>query len=324
MEKLRLAAIAIIASLAAFCVNANTVIPMKANVTTNVDIKPFSSLGVATGIKVTYTPGSKCSMKVTTKVSLEGARVEVVESAGELNLMIVRPNSSDNINFSGPMAVVELTAPMAKEISTRSGSSVEVTGNPSRNGDMNLESTSGSSISIPGNLTCNELEMTATSGSSMKIGNIKTAKLETSATSGASIHITAADVRGEAEVESTSGATIKVAGLIAPEIEAISTSGSRMEISRFKCSRLEAAATSAAHISINGSSQSADIEATSGAKFNITDIKTSNIEIIATSTGNVSVKGTAKIVSTETSSGGKIDIHGLKSDIVSSKDNNRR
>lgn len=178
----------------------------------------FTGISVSTGIDVRLTMGSNVSLTLEADENLHDIiRTEVEDG-------ILRIYSEENI-WSAKRRKIYLTAISLNEIRT----------------------TSGAEIISENTITAEDLKLSATSGSSLKL-TVNATNLECSSTSGAD-----ARLKGKADhfvASSTSGSNIKASELEVRTCDARVTSGA--DISLHVTDELEANATSGGDISYKG------------------------------------------------------------------------
>lgn len=173
--------------------------------------QPFSSLDTSGGVKVIYQPttGSQRTVKI------EGVadRIDKVEVRISGNTLKISPKRDSLGNRSGNRikgVIVTVTAPLVNDIEASSGSSVNCKSASANGKKMEIDASSGASVSVQ-NISCRKLEAEASSGASIKLLSVTADKISLDASSGANISaqkVTAKD----SDCEASSGASINIAG----------------------------------------------------------------------------------------------------------------
>lgn len=179
----------------------------------------FTSIDVANGIQVIYTPSASVSVKVTaTAEDMEG--VKFVRSGSTLKIY----RKMEWFGHGGRnKVIVTMSAPALKEYEVSSGASIEITSGVNLQSEsIEVEASSGGSVSANG-ITCRSLEVETSSGASVNLVLVKAESVEVEASSGSSARVTGSCT--SAGLTASSGASISAGELKASSGKVSASSG---------------------------------------------------------------------------------------------------
>lgn len=203
------------------------VIASGADVTRNVNVGRFSSLDVSSAIKVNYAVGSNVSVSVTAPENVMPYVVVKVDG-DELECYL----KHKSFNLKNRQIVVNITAPMVKEIEASGASSVNVLSDVSGMASIEADASGASNVNFK-SLSADKVEFDVSGASSIIATTVK-AKL--------------------ADLEASGASNITIAGT-ASSVGASASGASNIDISGLTVSGGSLSASGASNIKANGSAR---------------------------------------------------------------------
>ncbi len=252
-------------------------------------VEGFSSLDVATGIRVLYQPSASGTVSI--KADIDSGYAPYFKLSVEEEELCIRFEKEHGLDIkSKNPATVSIVGPAIGGIDVSSGASVKLMENMTFRGEVSLESSSGGAIDCQ-TVQCNGLDVDATSGSSISIA-------------------TADCGHGTADVDASSGSSVDIAVLKGERFSFDGSSGAVMTLRGLFCSALAAEASSAVKMTLQGRcSGVATYDASSGAMIDAVDVMAESVVAEAASGARIDCLA-AKKLTTEASSGGRINYKG--------------
>jgi len=187
-------------------------------------VAKFDEVVSTLGIKVEYTVSDITSCTATgPEDAMSLLKIEVKN--GKLILTSVKDKNPDNLLSK---ITVRINGISPKGIEVTTGSRFIMSNTMTLNQDLDLEATTGGSISING-VKANEIDVESTTAGSISLTNISARKVDAEATTGASVNISGSC--SEIDLEATTGASINAKKLEAVKGKAESTTGASITCS---------------------------------------------------------------------------------------------
>lgn len=223
-------------------------------VTVTKQIGNYSAIDAATGVRVIYTQGPVTPAVIKApRYILDYLDVKVKGETLKINLTNEFFETFHSMNEN---VTVTVSAPAIDEFEASSGASITVSGPVSASNGLEVSTSSGASIKLASATVSGKAEVETSSGSSITIGTLTTGKLEIDASSGSSINLGNVKCR-QAECDLSSGAECTVAG-VTGSLEVDASSGSSFNGRKFRSTTANIDSTSGASVHFN--SQTAKID----------------------------------------------------------------
>lgn len=188
-------------------------------------------LDSATGVHITYQPDAQASQTVVT-VTTDQAMMEYVKVEKDGDELSIYRDNSVNSNKIEISAVV--TGPLFSEYDFSSGASLRISEPLVMDGNVSFDASSGSAIKIKEVRAAN-VDADASSGASIKISSVIGGDLNVDASSGA--HVSAKGIKGcRIDADASSGGSITLAGW-AESVSADRSSGGSVNRKELKLTR---------------------------------------------------------------------------------------
>lgn len=207
---------------------AETRIPIVANKTTRLTVGNFTKLDVSFGISVNYTVSnaSKSTIEVNIK---KGPEANLVIKNNGNSLSIDIEDIKDKNKGIGPDITINISGGMLEEIETSLGASVNVLSKMSGSGKCSMDAETGSRISTLG-FDFASVDLNTESGSRITVsGHVKCDNLSLEAESGSRIGMTSV-ATVNADIDSEAASRIEVENIKASRIKASAEAASKINL----------------------------------------------------------------------------------------------
>lgn len=182
---------------------------------------PINKIETSSGIPVTYTVNDNSKETVVTLTGNDEQLEHIITKVKGTTLSIyVKSNYGATLSLTG--VKISVKGPSLKSIETSSGSHLVVKNTMDIKGDVKIEASSASSVEVA-DAVCNELDVESSSGASVTV-KVNCRKVELEASSAASIQVSGQATR-KADVEASSAGNVNIRNLAVPRLEVEASSG---------------------------------------------------------------------------------------------------
>jgi hypothetical protein len=227
----------------------------------SVNVSGFDKIDASNSLHVIYTYGNDESVVVKASDNIIDY-IEIKNKGGHLE---IATKGNHSLSFSNSnLPVIYVTSPNVNEFEADANATIDIIGNPNGK-DIELSASSNSTISAQ-DMTVQSASLDAGSNATINTGHISADKVD---------------------IESSSNAKINVSGIAANKLEVEASSNAKVNATDIKSQRLEAESSSNATITLAGASTSSTLSANSNGKINATDLKSDNISRDTSSNGSI-------------------------------------
>ena len=203
----------------------------------NREVGAFRNIKSGSGIDVYFTQEQSQSVRIETENVDEN---EVITEVKDETLVIKMKSNNSWFNNVKRSVKVYISAPVLERLDISSGSDFYADNLKSTN--FNISSTSGSDVKI-GNLTVdNEIKITSSSGSDSNIKNLKANDCTLSASSGSDMTL-GVEISGKISVSASSASDIKLSGKV-HSVSITASSGSDVNVRNLQYEQIDSKSSS--------------------------------------------------------------------------------